>query len=238
MRIVSSARMLVILGASLTTTIAPLNVLAADNGSGVSGIDGSASLGIDGSAILGIDGSAALGIDGSAGLGIDGSAGLGIDGSAGLGIDGSAGLGIDGSALMLTGPVSSVNVSEGLFTSMGQIVSAPNATLLTLSIGDYVFVDGRVSGAGTIDAYSVVQTGERYIAGASPVSVTGIPSSVDLSRGTATIGGLEVDYTSSMGRSDFRGIGAAVTAIGTQPALGGKMISSELQDKTELFLRD
>jgi hypothetical protein len=70
------------------------------------------------------------------------------------------------------------------------------------------------------------------------VFVTGIPSSIDSSLGLTTIGSLQVDYTPSIGRSDFKGIGAAVTVIGTQPALGGKMIGSQVQDKTELFLRD
>ncbi len=52
------------------------------------------------------------------------------------------------------------------------------------------------------------------------------------------IGGLKIDYTSSLGGSDFEGIGAAITVIGTQPALGGQMIGNRVLNKTELFLGD
>jgi len=121
---------------------------------------------------------------------------------------------------------------------MGQEVSAPAAILTRLSVGDFVTVEGRISGAGTIDATAVNRTGELYAAGATEVFVVGIPTSVDSRLGVATIGGLEVDYTQSMGSSEFKGIGAAIAVIGTQPALGGKMISSQVLDKTELFLRD
>jgi hypothetical protein len=54
--------------------------------------------------------------------------------------------------------------------------------------------------------------------------------------GTAMIGNLEVDYTPSLGGSGFEGIGAAITVIGTQPALGGIVIGDRVLDKTELFL--
>ena len=104
-------------------------------------------------------------------------------------------------------------------------------------MGDYVVVSGRISGAGTIDAIAVSQTGRQYVPGASEVYVTGIPSSVDMRRGTAMIGELLVDYTPSLGGTDFEGIGAAITVIGTQPALGGVMISDKVLDETELFLR-
>jgi hypothetical protein len=114
----------------------------------------------------------------------------------------------------------------------------PADQLKGLRLGDYVMVRGQISGAGTIDAEAVIRTNHRYIAGASEVFVTGIPTSVDFSRGTVLIGGLKVDYTSSLGGSDFEGIGAAITVIGTQPALGGQMIGSRVLNKTELFLGD
>ena len=293
MRIASSARMGLILGASLTAAIAPANVLAAEygghimgiNGSAALGIDGSSALGIDGSSLLGIDGSSALGIDGSSALGIDGSSALGIDGSSALGIDGSSALGIDGSSALgidgssalgidgssalgidgssalgidgssalgidgssalgidgssvLGGPVSSVSMNEGTFTAMGQTVSAPRAVLTRLGVGDFVTVDGRISGAGMIDATAVHQTGVIYAAGGSEVFVVGIPTSVDYRLGVATIGGLQVDYTQSLAGSDMKEVGAVIAVIGTQPTLGGKMISSQVLDKTELFLQE
>ena len=109
--------------------------------------------------------------------------------------------------------------------------------LSRLRLGDYVMVSGQISGAGTINADTVFRTRHRYIPGASEVFVTGIPTSVDFGEGSALIGGLTVDYTPSLGGSDFEGIGAAITVIGTQPALGGMMIGDRVLDRTELFLR-
>ena len=120
--------------------------------------------------------------------------------------------------------------------SLGQRVSALGATLRSLQLGDYVMVGGRISGAGTIQAESVVRTGLQYAPGASEVYVTGIPSFVDTKVGTTMIGELKVDYTPSLGGSGFEGIGAAITVIGTQPTLGGIMVSDRVLDKTELFL--
>jgi hypothetical protein len=77
-----------------------------------------------------------------------------------------------------------------------------------------------------------------YVPGATEVFVTGIPSSVDFGRGTARIGELEIDYTPSLGGRRFGGIGAAITVIGTQPALGGSMLGHRVIDQTGLFLRD
>jgi hypothetical protein len=127
---------------------------------------------------------------------------------------------------------------DGYFIAMGQNISAPHAILIGLRVGDFVTVEGRISGAGTIDATAVNHTGEFYTAGSSEVFVVGVPSSVDSAIGVATIGGLRVDYAQLIGRSDFNGIGAAIAFIGTQPALGGTMIGSQMFDKTELFLRD
>jgi hypothetical protein len=53
--------------------------------------------------------------------------------------------------------------------------------------------------------------------------------------GMATIGGLEVDYTSSLGGSGFYGIGGAITVIGTQPSFGGKMLSNRVFDQSDLI---
>jgi hypothetical protein len=139
---------------------------------------------------------------------------------------------------LLAGPVESLNPAEGVFGSLGQTISMPAGNLSGLSLGDYVMVGGQISGAGTINADTVILTGHRYVPGASEVFVTGIPTSVDFGRGTALVGGLQVDYTPSLGGSDFGGIGAAITVIGTQPALGGRMIGDRVLDRTELFLRD
>ena len=220
------------------------SVLGIDSGS-VTGIDSGSVLGIDSGSVTGIDSGSVLGIDSGSVTGIDSGSVLGIDSGSVTGIDSGSVLGIDSGSVtgidsgsVLGGPVSSINAAEGFFSSMGQRISAPYETLMSLRIGDLVYVQGSLSGAGMIAASNVFLSEELYVPGATQVFVTGIPTSIDASLGIATIGDLKVDYTSSIGRSDFDGIGAAVTVIGIQPALGGKMIGSQVQDKTELFLRD
>jgi hypothetical protein len=107
-----------------------------------------------------------------------------------------------------------------------------------MRIGDFVTVEGSISGAGAITATDVIISAESYVPGATEVYVTGIPSAINYRRGTARIGGLEVDYTPSMGRSAFGGFGAAISVIGTQPALGGTMLGDRVIDRTALFLGD
>jgi hypothetical protein len=75
--------------------------------------------------------------------------------------------------------------------------------LSDIVVGDYVSVSGSISGAGRIDAVEVLRINSRYIPGASEVFVTGIPSSIDYNLGTAKIGELTVDYTSSMAGDGF-----------------------------------
>ena len=187
-----------------------------------------------------------MAIDSSSGLAIDSSSGLAIDSSSGLAIDSSSGLAIDSSSAcigsssgpMLAGPVDAINMREGTFTAVGQTVSFSGEGLGGLQVGSFVTVYGSIAGAGRIDATGFDMSSEMYVPGATEVFVTGIPSSVNFARGTALIGELEVDYTPSLGGSEFGGIGAAITVIGTQPAFGGAMLGDSVIDRTELFLRD
>jgi len=238
MRTAKSAKAAIVLGASLAAIVVSGVSNAEQLSGGLMAIDSSSGLGIDSSSVLAIDSSSGRAIDSSSGWAIDSSSGRAIDSSSGRAIDSSSGLGIDSSSILLAGPIESLNPAEGVFGSLGQTISMPAGQLSGLYLGDYVMVSGRISGAGTINADAVIRTGHLYIPGASEVFVTGIPTSVDFGRGTALIGGLNVDYTPSLGGSDFEGIGAAITVIGTQPALGGKMIGDRVLDRTELFLRD
>jgi len=110
--------------------------------------------------------------------------------------------------------------------------------IAALTVGNIVSVYGDLFGPGQITASDIRVSDELYVPGATEVMVTGIPSSVDLLLGTARIGDLTIDYTPALGGSNFEGIGAAMTVIGIQPALGGVMISDRVLDKTDLFLRD
>jgi hypothetical protein len=117
-------------------------------------------------------------------------------------------------------------------------VIVSDAEFASLRVGDFVTVSGSIIGAGAIAATGVSISSESYVAGATEILVTGIPSAIDSRRGTAKIGELEVDYTPSMGRSAFGGIGAAISVIGTQPALGRTMLGDSVIDRTALFLGD
>jgi hypothetical protein len=138
---------------------------------------------------------------------------------------------------MLAGPIHSIDFSNGSFVSMGQTVLFGDS-VGALQVGNFVTVSGAISGAGLITATEVAISPKGYVPGATEVFVTGIPSSVDFGLGTAQIGELTVDYTPSLGGSGFGGIGAAVTVIGTQPALNGTMLGDRVIDMTTLFLGD
>ena len=225
MRTARGASMQVILGASLIAIALPIMAGAEQSDSNVDAITGGSLRAITGGSSLAITGGSATAITGGSATAITGGSSLAITG-------GSI------ASYVLAGPIESLDFAEGSFGSLGQSVSMPAGQLNGLRIGDYVMVRGQISGAGMINAETVIRTGHRYIAGASEVFVTGIPTSVDFSRGTVLIGGLKVDYTSSLGGSNFEGIGAAISVIGTQPALGGQMIGNWVLNKTDLFLGD
>ncbi|MDH3431681.1 MAG: hypothetical protein OEQ14_16910, partial [Gammaproteobacteria bacterium] len=180
----------------------------------------------------------ALGIDSGSALGIDSGSALGIDSGSALGIDSGSALGIDSGSMVLAGPVQSIDRATATFIAVGQMVISSGVGVSDLQVGDFVTVAGSISGAGVITATDVSVSSESYVAGATEVFVTGIPTAIDTRRGTAKIGELTVDYTPSMGRSAFDGIGAAISVIGTQPALGGTMLGDRVIDRTALFLGD
>jgi hypothetical protein len=226
------------------------------HGSGVEAIHGSGAEAIHGSGGAAIHGSGAEAIHGSGVEAIHGSGGAAIHGSGAEAIHGSGGAAIHGSgaeaigsgaeaihgsgshALLLSGPIQQIDFADGTFVSVGQTVSFGGDGFAVLRVGDFVDVYGSISGAGTIDASEVGISGDFYVPGATEVFVTGIPSSIDFLSGTARIGSLTIDYTPSLGGSEFGGIGAAITVIGTQPAHGGAMLGDRVIDMTNLFLGD
>ena len=107
---------------------------------------------------------------------------------------------------------------------MGQIVMASQNMLSSMSVGDYVSVEGSVVAPGWLYADDVSVAADQYVAGASQVFVTGILSSVDLASGTARMGRLTIDYTSSLGRAGAPS-GAMWSFSGTRPVAEGVMLS-------------
>ena len=138
------------------------------------------------------------------------------------------------SCLLLAGPVDSVNLDAGSFSSLGQEVFAQRTVLDSLNVGDYVGVSGSIVGPGELDSHQVYHFGNQYVPGATDVFVTGFPSEIDARVGTARIGSLTVDYTPAMG-GRVEGLSGVITAVGTQPVLGGVMLSRELRDSTDII---
>ena len=213
--------------------------ISGGDGLGISGGDG---LGISGGDGLGISGGDGLGISGGDGLGISGGDGLGISGGDILGISGGDGLGISGGDVVgisggdvlgisggdvtvLSGPVDSIDRINGVFESMGQIVMASQGMLADMRVGDYVSVNGSVVAPGWLYADGLSVAGTRYVPGSTEVFVSGMLSSVDLRNGTAQMGELTIDYTSSLGNA-VAPAGAMWSFRGTRPASDGPMISN------------
>ncbi|MEM7431770.1 MAG: hypothetical protein AAF351_07500, partial [Pseudomonadota bacterium] len=217
-------------------------------GGSVIAITGGSGQAITGGSVSAITGGSGQAITGGSISAITGGSGQAITGGSIHAITGGSGQAITGGSvhaitagshsILLVGPIDSLDRANGTFNALGQTVTMPDGIFGDLGVGDYVYVGGSITGAGTIAASDVGRMGGTYVPGASEVFVTGIPSSVDFSRGTATMGGLTFDYTPSLGGDSFEGIGAAVTVIGRQPALGGTLIGEAVLDKTELFLGD
>jgi hypothetical protein len=195
------------------------------DGTGVNGIDGTGAAGIDGTGAAGIDGTGILGIDGTGILGIDGTGIAGIDGTGAAGIDGTGVAGIDGTGVLLAGPVDSIDRINGVFESMGQVVMASQTMLSGMQVGNYVTVGGTAISSGWYFADTVSVSDLSYVPGSTEVFISGMMSSLDLVNGTAQMGGLTIDYTSSLGGS-VAPAGDMWSFHGTRPSLGGSMIST------------
>ena len=246
MNVANSAKALCVLGATLVLVTTPNVSNAGIEGANVLGIEGANALGIEGANALGIEGANALGIEGANALGIEGANILGIEGANALGIEGANILGIEGANVLgieganvtgiegantfevLVGPVAAVNVELGSFSSLGQSIMTSDEMLNQLNIGDLVSVQGSVAGPGWLYADSITISADQYVAGATEVFVTGILSSIDASTGAATLGDLQVDYTSSLSTGSMPA-GILWSFRGTQPGNRGMMLSDKVE---------
>lgn len=197
----------------------------------VRGISTGSLQGISTGSVRGISTGSLQGISTGSLQGISTGSLLGISTGSVLGISTGSVL---SSPVLLAGPIEQINVADGYFKSLGQTVYADSIVLGSLSLGDYVGVTGAISAPGEMSSDQVFNFGGGYVAGATQVLVTGLPTAVDYRDGTTTVGALTVDYTSALsGR--FDGIGAAVTVFGTQPQAGGKLLARELHDSTDVI---
>ena len=193
------------------------------SGGDVRGISGGDLRGISGGDVYGISGGDVRGISGGDARGISGGDLRGISGGDVYGISGGDARGISGGDL-LAGPVDSIDRTNGVFESMGQIVMASQSMLSTLKVGEFVSVRGSVVAAGWLYADDISVSSERYIPGSTRVFVSGLLNSVNTRNGTAQMGGLTIDYTPSLGAGRAPA-GALWGFHGIIPQLRGVMIS-------------
>ncbi|MCH9004914.1 MAG: hypothetical protein IH838_06430 [Proteobacteria bacterium] len=228
--IVCSASVAAATSASSLNGIDSNGVLGIDS-NGVQGIDSNGVAGIDSNGILGIDSNGVAGIDSNGILGIDSNGVAGIDSNGILGIDSNGVAGIDSNGLLgvpgqtiLAGPVDSIDRINGVFESMGQVVMASYSMLSGMQVGDFVAVQGTVISSGWYFADNVSVSNQLYVPGSTEVFISGMLSSINRMDGTAQMGRLTIDFTSSLGSSDAPS-GDMWTFRGTRPSMGGTMLS-------------
>jgi hypothetical protein len=217
MRNTKSARAFLSLGATLIAVIFSGQSLAGISGVEVAGISGGDRYGISGGDRQGISGGDRYGISGGDRQGISGGDRYGISGGDRYGISG-------GDFRVLAGPIDSIDHTNGAFESMGQVVLASQRMLSSMQVGDYVSVQGSIISSGWYFADSVSVSDQRYVAGSTKVFIAGKLSSINTSKGTAQMGGLTIDYTSSLGSSRAPS-GSMWSFAGIRSSSSGTMIS-------------
>ena len=141
----------------------------------------------------------------------------------GGGTEAAAVVSTDQPTLRVTGPVEAYDAQHHTARILGQTVLVGRALLV---VGDSVSVVGTTSTSGLIAATSIKDHG-LYIAGASPIFISGQVQKVNSSVGTATVSGITVDLTPLMADSLVAPVvGSKVQVAGVQPALGGVVIAA------------
>ena len=208
-----------------------LNGLTGISSNGVTGISSNGLTGISSNGVTGISSNGTTGIssNGLTGISLNGVTGISSNGVTGISSNGKTGTDLDGlldlsAGVLLAGPVDSIDRINGVFESMGQIVLASQSMLQSMQVGDYVTVAGSVVSSGWYYADAVEVSDQSYVPGATEVFVAGLVSSVDKGNGTAQLGDLTIDYTSSLGSGDAPS-DVMWSFHGTRPSQDGKMIS-------------
>ena len=129
-----------------------------------------------------------------------------------------------GDVLVLAGPVDSIDPINGVFTAVGQTVMASQTMLSSMSVGDFVSVNGSVVSSGWLYADSIAMSSDSYVPGATEVFVTGIPSNIDPVLGQAQLGELTIDYTAAMSGGAIP-TGLSLSFSGIQPVSRGLLVS-------------
>jgi hypothetical protein len=181
--------------------------------------------GVTGITQAGMQGITQGGVTGITQAGIQGITQGGVTGITQAGVSGITQSGVEAfSAVVLAGPVDSIDPINGVFTAVGQTVMASQGMLSGMTVGDFVSVNGSVVSSGWLYADSVSVSNDLYVPGATPVFVTGIPSEIDPVLGQARLGALTIDYTAAMSGGAIPS-GLSLGFSGIQPVNRGLLVS-------------
>jgi Domain of unknown function (DUF5666) len=128
-----------------------------------------------------------------------------------------------GDPLLVVGPVESVNSAHTMAVVLGQkvLINAHDS----VTVGSTVAVYGAELGDGSLNATKVVEEG-AYVAGATPVFVSGTVQKVQPSIGRAVVSGISVDLTPLMSQGSVTpAVGSKVEISGTQPVNNGLLVA-------------
>ena len=129
--------------------------------------------------------------------------------------------------LLMSGPAESVDLSTNTVSVLGRRFAVPDASRVAL--GHQINVFGAIRSNGSIRA-SFIQDTARFAAGGDDVFASGAVTAINVERGFLSLGGVAIDYTSLLARSDFRlpAVGDVVAVTGIQPAGRGLVLAGEI----------
>jgi hypothetical protein len=116
---------------------------------------------------------------------------------------------------------------NGVFMAVGQTVMASQQMLISLSVGDYVSVDGSIVSPGWLYADTLSVSNGTYVPGAHEVFVMGTPSSFDSDLGQAKLGELTIDYNAALSGGSIP-TGLSLSFRGIQPVSRGVLVSDKV----------
>jgi PIN domain nuclease of toxin-antitoxin system len=157
------------------------------------------------------------------GISVGDAQGISVGDTAGISVGDIQGISV-GDSSVLAGPVERIDIINGVFHSMGQVVMASKSMLSAMRVGDFVTVDGSVVSPGWLYADAISVSDISYVPGATKVFVSGMLTAIDVVNGTARMGGLMIDYTATLGNG-LAPSGSMWSFEGTRPQSGGVMVS-------------
>ncbi len=130
----------------------------------------------------------------------------------------------DSARRLAVGPVESLNPKAGTAVVLGQSVLLHS--LSQVKVGDTVALFGKSLPDGRL-AVSAIQQRGNYVAGSTPVYLSGVVERMNSSLGRVLISGVTVDLTPLMfSGSVALAVGSKVEVEGTQPTAGGAILAS------------